>query len=373
MKWLLTGIITICSSFFSYAQNDSLIETMMTKRVLLCPDVTLNATTVLPQLYKDGQVQLITDLLLYWHRKCGDNAALYTFKTLYDIEHNTFREDFLLFRFLKHYQHHIEAASLQDDYRTMFYNQTVDQGYYPFIKEWSEKLLATPVRYSAVERFVLEFYAHPSDSLLERLENKEFKGSLLQQDQKAYHRFDKKHGKNGLGISLTGGTWLPTQQLAKIGVKGTLGFQFLYAFSKTKIFVEVLARFQGTGQGVYIKDDDSLFYVKKQSGVYGGVGCSYECFKKERHALEAMAGIGYDALSFVLIEGKRNEKDYTKDRGSLNVNLGMGYRYYFQKNTPFGYIGLDARYNYTHYRNNGGTALTGNAVTIGLNIGISAR
>lgn len=58
----------------------------------------------------------------------------------------------------------------------------------------------------------------------------------------------------------------------------------------------------------------------------------------------------------------------TKSLNSLNLNLGIGFRNYFQNRT---YWGFEARYNFVNFKNTGGTDLTGNTISIRLNLGLS--
>ena len=65
------------------------------------------------------------------------------------------------------------------------------------------------------------------------------------------------------------------------------------------------------------------------------------------------------------------ERDDNKNTGSLNVNAGIGYHYHFKKDTIIEYLGIDTRYHILNYRNNSGTNLNGNAITLGLIAGIN--
>lgn len=348
------------------AQNDSLMETMMTRRVVTCPDIILNATTILPQLYKDGQVQLIQDMLLYWQKNCGDNEPLHTFKTLYQIEHNQFKEDdYSIYHYLLLY---LSAVTDVKMYWGFQGSQFADKGYYTFIREWSNDLLHREIQYSSTERFLLAFYAKPSDSLLQKLAGKEFNGTTLQAEQKRENRY--KNPTRHFGMAITGGAFTPTGNLAKIGAKATLGLQSFYVKNKWSVNVELVGRISSKGSYVSVLDKDSLFKVNNSSGVYVGLGCNYELVKLKRHGVELQTGMGYEGITFVLVKGEYGAKDYTKDRSSLNVNAGLGYRYYFEKYSPFSYLGLSVRYDYLDYKNKGGSSLSGNAIVIALNVGI---
>ncbi len=65
----------------------------MTKRILNCPDVTLNATALLPEFNEKKDVAMIHTILNFWKKKCWSNQPLHTFKTLFFIQERIFHED----------------------------------------------------------------------------------------------------------------------------------------------------------------------------------------------------------------------------------------------------------------------------------------
>jgi hypothetical protein len=84
--------------------------------------------------------------------------------------------------------------------------------------------------------------------------------------------------------------------------------------------------------------------------------------------IDLLGGIGLDGMDVLNIGKPEDPNRITKSLNSLNLNLGIGFRHYFQNRT---YWGIEARYNFVNFKNTGGTDLTGNTISIRLNIGLS--
>jgi hypothetical protein len=101
-------------------------------------------------------------------------------------------------------------------------------------------------------------------------------------------------------------------------------------------------------------------------GGYFGADVERTLLRLPKHQFDFLGGIGLDGFDTIETEGQNSGTDDGKSINSLNVNLGLGYKYFYNKT---GFLGLDAKYNMVNYRNTGGTDLSGNTVTLGLTLG----
>jgi hypothetical protein len=61
------------------------------------------------------------------------------------------------------------------------------------------------------------------------------------------------------------------------------------------------------------------------------------------------------------IKGDPDVENDSKSLGSLNLNLGLGYRIYSKR---MNFVGLQAKYNFVDFNNENGTSLKGNYMSL---------
>jgi hypothetical protein len=349
------------------AQNDSFIENMMTRKVLTCEDVTLNAMSLLPGLHRKSDTKLIDEILLYWRRTCGVTEPYLSFKALYDIEHCFFLELPSLPSQMEEYRRVVmkrnSPASRQSTTRY------VHDSFYSFIKSWSQHLSEQDVGRKPVERFLLLFYANPSDSLVKALEHDKDHYSGLH-DAYIKNKHPNVYQSRAI-VNLYAGTWVPTGALALVGKHPFIGFRIGFARDRMRYFIDLNFKFLKSANDYYVPKGDSLYRTNHFFGGYVGAGISYEIFRNSSHCLDLQVSVGYDGFDAIAVKDGDSKPVVSKSLGSLNVNGGVGYKFYFGEYTTIEHCGLDIRYNYLNYRNRGGTPLTGGALMVGLVLGFN--
>jgi len=112
--------------------------------------------------------------------------------------------------------------------------------------------------------------------------------------------------------------------------------------------------------------NDSIWNTTHFLGVYIGLDLGYELFRFENISFNLIGGIGYDAFDALEVNETCSCETSRKSLGSLNLNIGLGNKYYIKN---WNYIGVDLKYNIVDYNNPNGTDLSGNAITLNVIFG----
>ena len=135
-----------------------------------------------------------------------------------------------------------------------------------------------------------------------------------------------------------------------------LDLTLIFRFIKSKNYYQVYAQ-------------DSLFRTRHFFGGYVGAEIGYELLRNKNSELDLIGGIGYDGFDAVKTDEDAGIKSVSV--GSLNLNGGLGSRYYYK---PQGnYVGVQLRFNALNYSNRGGTNLSGDAFSLRLIWGFSGN
>lgn len=364
--------------------KDAQVESLMTKRVLTCEDIYYNSITLIPELYRAHKYDTVDAVVEYWQKNCGMNEASVAYTILRSIENNIFREE--LQNIYKnpsagsksagqqYYKNHIityltsnynfyNLQYYKDNYTHFSYAAYVE--YSNFIRSYAGTLLDKP-GLTPVEHFLVDYYAEPDVRKINKLADSAYLGTITQQ---AYKRRDN-FGGGSYGLSV--GMWHPTSKLAFIGDHPYFGF-FIGGRGGGFSCDIVMNIALGTAQNYYFtRKDDSTYKTNNFSQIYIGTDFGQALFRTKHHEVAILAGVGWDILSVLSITDDKNAKNtVTKDLNAFNLNVGLGYKFYIgHKRTDniirHSYLGLQAKYNFVNYNNDGGTDLKGNTVTIGL-------
>ena len=116
---------------------------------------------------------------------------------------------------------------------------------------------------------------------------------------------------------------------------------------------------------------DSLYVSDKFSHISLALDLGLILFGKKQHKMELLGGVGYNSITVLEVTIPTNIDDPKSiSRDGLSLSAGLGYRFEFPAAT---YIGLSAKYNFTHFNNKRGTDLTGNFLTIQLSLGFVSK
>jgi hypothetical protein len=312
---------------------------------------------------KDDSVKMIID---YWKSRCGMSEEIYRAEVLLTISSKKSLDDYDsgFLGYLLTYKNDVKANEngAKSNYAE---DPSSEIAEYNTFTTTLAKELKSNQKDGSIEFLVCEFYANNFSPLLTALENNHLAGTTLQQ---AYGNFKKE-----LRDSFSGHTgfiaeyWLPTHKAKILGNHPGVGFSFGFKFARFSVDMTCVGRFLKSKNTYSTFFHDSLYTTKRYSGSYVGLDLEHLLVQGNQSGISLLGGIARDAITLIKEDKKTGQERV--DIASLNLNLGLGYRYY---NTTFKrYVGIQARFNLLDYNTNGGTNLSGNAVSVRLTFGLT--
>jgi|GEM_PF-1191422 len=396
MRRFLLFVLMSSICLAGHAQvNDMQVEKMMTRRALSCDDIAYNAVCLIPNLYRNNRLDTLHALLNYTERNCGMYEFTFTLDVLLAIKDRNFREaihnpykypngsapqqdeEFYKDNIISYLNTYREQADIPAHPGNNFnYIVMAYRDYYGFIKSMASSLATTP-GLSSTEKFLLNYYANPNDSTLKNLADSSLHGSKIQ----SAYADNQKDG--GINIAAVSGVWIPTGQLKNLGTHPYLGFLLGGKWRRFTADMNLSISFLNASQAHTTKIyNDSLVTVRDFTGFYFGIDAGYSIAQRKKSELDILGGIAYDGLEVWrdpnANSNNNNSTNNSKYLNSVNLNAGLGYKYYFHtvrdsKKLTRGYLWLQAKYNYVDFHNNGGTPVSGNAITVSVLCGMFGR
>jgi hypothetical protein len=186
--------------------------------------------------------------------------------------------------------------------------------------------------------------------------------------------FEAKRNQTRLNMAVSTGVWLPNGNLSTLGVHPTFGVHFGARSLRHEIDLTLQIRYLNSANTYAVKRDGHLDSTDYYFGGYIGLDYTYYLVSKKRYDIGFLLGMGWDGFDFAPAPYDYYYYDYPYYNtshvtiSSFNANAGLRFNYYI--NHSF-YIGLQGRYNAIQYSTNGGSNLSGDAVSIDLIFGIN--
>jgi hypothetical protein len=218
------------------------------------------------------------------------------------------------------------------------------------------------------EIFFLRLYSNDFENPFKMISSEAFKGTLIQElyynEIKIYKEQIIFHGDYILGA------WIPFDNLKMVGSHPFLGVRGGIKYKKYIIDATMGFKF-GKSPNVYqVYENDSLWNTNHFFGGYLGLDLGYELFRIKKSSFDLIGGIAFDGFDVLDNNQQQSNSDISKSINALNLNIGLGYKFYLNE---WSYLGLDVKYNFVNYKNPRGTDLGGNALTINLIYGFCAN
>ena len=378
--------------------KDNAVEQMLFKQAPSFQDVQLNLVAMVPRLHrehKDDTLKAITD---YYKKNYATISTILYYDIITQISKRTFKEELPnlknvdaetgiklsdaefyeenIIGYLNWYIAESSTPAVSSYYPE--YIKTAFDDYYAFLRQYAGERLETP-GLKPVEKWLLFFLSNPDDRLYKALDQPEYNGTAL---QRAWRKNVKKqHIITGGNWGLTAGVWMPQGNAAMLGVHPNVGFVIGGRFDKVMVDFEAAIKFLRTKEHYVVIADGVPHSTNYFFGGSIGIGGGYELWRRKTNEFDLLGGIawdGFDALPGSGNSNNNNNNDPSKTLGSFNMNAGLGYKFFFHNpddpgKKPCSYLGLQARYNFVNYLNEGGTNLSGNAITVGLIVGSYSR
>jgi hypothetical protein len=334
-------------------------------------DVYYNLSFLVPEYYEKNEIDSIYIVLDYMDENFFKTTTSTSIRILLAIEKDSFTEglyDSTIIERLVNYHdipHNFkhENINTSPDYENDPFNK---REFFLFTQNLAEKILANKTNLNNIESFFLDYYSGVSISL-KVLEKEEFNGSMIQ-----YYYQDelKKHQRNGFVLfEFNSGIWIPQSNLSILGVHPYLGIGLGGTFKSFFFDFVFNYRFVGSPNYYEVEFRDSIWNTNTYSGIYLGLDFGYQLFAKNKNSFDIIGGIAFEEFVTINVTYPENPVRDVYRLNSLNLNIGLAYKYYFN---PRRFLGIDVKYNFVNFKNPGGTDLSGNIITISLKFGILA-
>ena len=345
------AIIIITTS--AYGQIDS-IENIMTKRKLTCSDIYFNATYLIPHFYNKGAIDSAQAVIHYWEKECGQYELSIRCKILLAIRNHSFSEDLYDSTIINALLFYKQSRLTNELYE--YYKSDLDT----FTVEKSKQLLSNK-DLTEVEKFFLRFYSNDFENTFGMLQGENFNGTKIQQ----YYLKEIKQNKNYVSIhgDILMGAWIPLGNLQTVGSHPYLGFRLGIKYRRLYTDLAFGFKFIKSPNTYQVYKNDSLYNTDYFIGGYFALDLGYELFSVKNSHFDLIGGVGYDGFTALEVDYPDTDDDLTKSINSLNLNIGVAYKYYMN---PYNYFGVEGKYNFVDYKNPKGTDLTGDVITINL-------
>ena len=369
MKRLLKFLLFLITSSQMSAQVDY-VENLMTRRYLSYDDIKYNVSFIIPEYYEKGNKDTLQSIIKFWEDRCGISEEIVRCKILLSIDDGSFSEimyDDDILQMLRYYQkrhglydesdHKVQWSYTSDSYWDVYENRLNK-----FTVTLAKKLLKTK-ECTALEKFFLRIYANDSDQTFQTLDSDDFDGTRIKE---LYLRKKKKdeetvypHNDWMIGI------WIPKGNIELLGVHPLLGYRIGAKYKKWTADLSVGVKFIKSPNTYQVYKDNMIWDTDYFMGLYIGTDVSFELFRLRKSSIGIIGGIAYENIVTLDEEGPGDDK-ITHTLHSLNLNTGLGFKYNFKNKR---YLGLDVKYNFVNFKNQNGTNLDGNTVTVSILIG----
>lgn len=381
------------------AQVDNVtVERMLFKQAPSFQDVQLNLVAMVPRLHREHKEDTLKAITDYYKKNYATISTILYYDIISEIRKRTFKEELPnlknvdagtgvklsdaafyeenIIAYLYWYKEESRITASSSYYPE--YIKTAYDDYYAFLKQYAGEQLETP-GLKAVEKWLLFFLSNPDERLYKALDQPEYNGTAL---QRAWRKNVKKQQAiTGGNWGLTAGVWMPQGNATMLGVHPSLGFVIGGRFNKVMVDFEAAIKFLRTQEHYIVIADGVPHSTNYFFGGFVGISGGYELWRRKKNELDLLGGMGWDGFDALPGSGNsnnNNSNDPSKTLGSFNMNAGLGYKFFLHNpdepgKKPCSYLGLQVKYNFVNYLNEGGTNLSGNAITIGLIYGAYSR
>jgi len=369
MRTTFLALALTLSPLAVLAQRPNL-DHLMTRKLTDCRDITFNCQDLLAHYAKQPGTDSVWIVLQYWVDKCGESERTLRMEILLNLKDKTFYETHYkndLLDLLMTYRHMMDSRQdIPDDgseYMTFIKNR---DKFDAFTADYA-RALAKEQDPHTLEYLLCEYYSNNFDPLLKALRNNKIPGTALQ----AKYNENVAQAMNAIegNVAVIGEWWIPTQGASILGHHPGLGLQVGLKKSKFMVDLSLIIRFVSTPNYYKVYSQNTVMTTRHFLGGYIGIDIGREMWRRGKSELDVVGGIGYDG--FEAIKEDVDAGINSKSINSLNINIGVGYRYYYKKSGP--YVSLQPRLNTVNYANKGGSDLSGNTVSIRLIWGFSSN
>lgn len=368
--FLLAGLISGAAGLMA---QDIDVEEMITRHSIDCEDIARSSTSMIPGYYQEEKTDTLQAILRYWEESCGITEPMMRFTILWQIETNTFNEDWLpdlLPAMLMDYREATESDTDTHDYFHFgeWEYHTIDEGYRQFTSSMAQSLQVYE-DLSPVEIFFTEFYGNDFTRAMSRLKNGELEGTRVDSLYTDY--IEETREVRPAGYAFGGiyfGFWNPSGNLDAMGVHPQLGMSVDVVRGRALYGIQLRLGFGDTSRPYTTEVGGSFVSTNNFLQMTAGLQAGIDLLNRPGHSLFMTGGLAYDAIDPASTADR--EAGLTGDLQTLNLHAGMTLHRRFDRGNLFA---ISVNYHIVDYDNPGGTDLSGNVITFGVAYGIMTR
>ncbi len=348
------------------AQTDSTIFRLLTRdRPTDCPTYILNAKRLIPGYYESGKMDSIDAVLNFLDSACSNCAFEFEpFKKLLAIEANTFNDPLCGIEFIDGILGWRYYYSFPfDDFLMRGMSSRVcepDASRFESLVQSLATSLSETTDPLSLAHVYCKHIKGDDQYILEHLKSGDYAQTCL---GLAYqNRVDSLEQRLKTGVlghwALGVGVWSPQSAAGQLGNKmeivGRAGIH------KHRYIADLVGafRFLNSAEPYEVGVNGKAKITEYFSGGYFGFEGGYECIRGNRIAIDLLGGVGWDGF-----EAFNSDKNYRKTVKTANLNISITPRIFINK-TRTRYIGLQGKYNWLKYGTEGGSDLSGNAISV---------
>ena len=362
---LFSVLICVFFAVTVFAQRN--IESELLSQSPNCENVAYNSSRLIDRYFNSRNYDSINVVCNKWEEFCGVTEPVFRLKVLLQIQNKVFSEEWMerdyLLNYIFLYLDRLDYAK-ESNSKLIYERYKIPFGYIPLNSPfddltvmWANSMLESSTLQPIEKAFCL-LYSNQSDAFWKLLKSQEIAGTKLYAVYQEQTRKANRMGEANIGFM--SGVMIPSGNLLEyIGVKPQFGLQFGYKVNKVQYDLSILIRSGNSRKEYQIIYEGVPKITDHYLGGYVGLDLAYELSRKKRSEFDLVGGIAYDG--FDVVEGDTEKDIKSKSLNSLNLNFGLGYRFCGKK---FNYLGIQTKYNFVNYKNDGGTDFGGNYISI---------
>ncbi len=318
---------------------------------LNCTDLNGYAYREVPRFVLSDRPDLLYELTLYWESRCLSTEPVFRINLLGSIWDAAFDEGQYDEEVIEHLieRYHPPGKSPTPDLR---------QKYDEFTQSFADQLLPH-VQVGSLEAFFCLFYSGKTAEAWALLQSEDLEDTWLRyfydEEMKVLDRNDPIPN-----LVATGGGWWPSGNVEFAGNKPLVGLMAGVRWPHWMLRFVFEVRVGRTSKPYWVVQPGIRARSNRFDAMLIGVEGGRILLKEDRHNLDLFVGVGFDG-----VEPFQEEEIML---GALNVNLGLGYRFFLGKNRNV-ILGVDGRHEWIGDRNENGTSMSGQAWSLRFSLG----
>ncbi|MCL3780612.1 hypothetical protein EMN47_09470 [Prolixibacteraceae bacterium JC049] len=355
-------VVILLFSQLAVGQNKSLYDKLH-KYVPTCLDISSNAANEIMRLHQESKLDSIEIVLKYWYKDCGASDFWARTTVLLEIEkkqYQTINNNQEQISSLCRFWSANNPSGTCEGYEENLSNFPVLRRYDQFLVGWAEELAKEQILGSE-ELLICLVYAKQYGDINTILCDEKYSSQPL------HHKMIEKQNNwlidlKGL-FAITAGIWIPSSKLSVLGTHPTLGINMGVSNRKLQVYFTAELRTGDSKEDYRVVNEDLTVNTRDYLGGYVGFQGSYPLIENNQHKLRALLSLGWESIH---TSSSETEMDaFAKSIKSFAPGIGLSYRFASFKQLQ---LASSIRYDFLNFKNSGGTALNGNALTISLQL-----